>query len=178
MGRWEPDRCFDRISSIDIAHDLLDCGLTCALIDIDNTLRSRADGLVPQDVRDWLADAQAKGVAVCLLSNNFHQNVSELAAELGLPCVGKALKPLPFGFSRAMRKMHAEKGEVVVIGDQLETDIFGAKSLGLTAYLVAPLADTDLWYTRLIRKLEARVLSKRPQKGESEPVPAFTRSRE
>lgn len=176
MGSWTPDRYFDRISSIDIEHDLCERGLTCALLDIDNTLRSRADGLVPADVRTWLAEARMCGISVCLLSNNLHRNVFELAADLEVPCLGKALKPLPFGFLRAMRQMGAARSETVVIGDQVWTDVVGAKWLGLTAYLVAPLADVDLWYTQLIRKLEARLKGRRSKTGEGEAAPAFTKT--
>lgn len=181
MAGLGPDRFFDRISDIDVHADLMDCGLTCALLDIDNTIRSRADGLVPPDVRTWLDGTVAAGVDLCLLSNNFHQNVPKLAAELDLPYVYKALKPLPFGYQTAMRKMQANPRNTVVIGDQLGTDILGARLLGLHAYLVAPLALQDAGYAVLLRKMERRLVSRAKERSgtgspEPEGAPAFARS--
>jgi HAD superfamily phosphatase (TIGR01668 family) len=181
MANLAPDRFFDRISAIDVHADLLDRGLTCALLDIDNTIRSRADRMVPPDVRAWLDGTREAGVDLCLLSNNYHKNVPELAAELNLPYIYKALKPLPFGYRAAMRKMHAESRNTVVIGDQLGTDILGARLLGLHAYLVAPLASQDARYALLFRKMEQRLIRRTKERsgaGNAEPegAPAFARS--
>lgn len=176
-----PDRCFNRISDIDVHSDLLDCGITCALLDIDNTIRLRADGKVPPDVCRWLKNTQEAGVGLCLLSNNFHRNVPELAAELELPYVYKALKPLPFGYQAAMRNMHVAARNTVVVGDQLGTDILGARMLGLRAYLVAPLSPCDVWYAAWLRKVERRIVQRSkpesvPGGAEPEGAPAFVRS--
>ena len=51
MALLRPDRFFSGITSIDVKADLLDCGLTCALLDMDNTIVSRETHDVPQDVR-------------------------------------------------------------------------------------------------------------------------------
>lgn len=181
MAGLGPVRFFDRISDIDAHADLLDCGLTCALLDIDNTIRSRADGLVPPDVRVWLDSTRAAGVDLCLLSNNFHQNVPKLAAELDLPYIYKAMKPLPFGYQAAMQKMQANSRNTVVIGDQLGTDILGARLLGLRAFLVAPLAAQDARYAALLRKAEQRLVRRAKERAgagspEPEGAPAFARS--
>ena len=52
-------------------------------------------------------------------------------ARLGVATVPNALKPLPFGFLRALRLLGTPRRETVVIGDQLFTDVLGAKLLGL-----------------------------------------------
>lgn len=62
MALLTPDRYFSRISAIDIERDLLGCGLTHALLDIDNTVRARDTGCVPRDVGMWLGRArEARG---------------------------------------------------------------------------------------------------------------------
>ena len=162
---FTPDRYFSRITSIDIKRDLLDCGLRFAFLDIDNTLRSRADGRVPQDVCDWIARAEAAGVKLCLLSNNFHQNALDFADAIGLPIVAKAMKPLPPGYISALRKMGAHRHEAVVIGDQISTDIVGARALHIKAYLVVPLATRDLAHMRVIRHVESALLGGRVPEG-------------
>ena len=154
MRPFTPDACFSRVSRIDVERDLKERGLTTVLLDIDNTLRSRADGQVPPDARAWLARCKQAGIGVCLLSNNWHANVFDLAAELELPIVAKALKPLPPGYLVALRDMHARARNTVVVGDQLFTDIMGAKVLGLRTYLVAPLGEVDLPYMAVLRNVE------------------------
>ena len=105
----------------------------------------------------WIAKTREAGVQICLLSNNFHHGVQDLAKRLDLPVVAKAVKPLPHGFIRARRKIGGTRKDTVVIGDQLITDVLGAHICGLKAYLLVPLVETDLWHTLLLRHLE-RVL--------------------
>lgn len=162
MAFLQPDGYFSRVSRIDVKHDLVERGLSTVLIDIDNTLRSRADGRVPAEERAWLERCANAGVRVCLLSNNFHDNVFELAESLELPIVAKALKPLPHGYLNALRTMGARARETVVVGDQLFTDIVGAKMLGLHSYMVAPLGDLDLPYMAALRYVERAIVGEAP----------------
>ena len=70
----------------------------------------------------------------------------------------------------ALNKLHAKRSQTVVIGDQLITDVFGAHFLGMTAYMVCPLVETDLWHTLLLRKVERVILGdKKPAGTQSEP---------
>lgn len=171
MGLVRPDRYFSSITSIDIEWDLLRQHLRCVLLDVDNTIRRRDNDEVPFAVRAWLARAQDKGVKLCLLSNNFHDNVYELGDELGIPVIGKAMKPLPMGYQRACDLLEASPSECVMVGDQLLTDVLGAHLHGMKAYLVAPLVDVDLKHTAVMRKIEALVIGDRiPDDEHSEGV--------
>lgn len=151
---FQPDKFFSRISRIDIQKDLIQAGKTKVLLDIDNTILSRETSEIPRDVRVWLSCAREAGVRFCLVTNNWHQRVFEVASELGLPIVAKAIKPLPPAFLRALKKIGAKRSEAVVIGDQLITDCFGGHFLGLPVYMVLPLAEVDLKHTLLLRNLE------------------------
>ena len=75
MALLTPDRYFSRLSAIDIERDLLGCGLSHVLLDIDTTVRARDTGCVPRDVGMWLGRAREAGVSFCLLSNNWHADV-------------------------------------------------------------------------------------------------------
>ena len=162
MAVLQPDRYFSRISHIDVAHDLRERGLDTVLLDIDNTLRSRADGRVPADAQAWLDWCADAGIRVCLFSNNWHENVFDLAERLDLPIVAKALKPLPTGYISALRAMNARARSTVVVGDQLFTDVVGAKLLGIRTYLVAPLAEVDLPHMMLLRHVERAIVGEAP----------------
>ena len=165
MSLFQPDRYFSRISAIDIKADIVNCGFKAVLLDIDNTILSRADHLVPQDVLQWLAKLHASGVQACLLSNNFHDHVFDLAEQLGLPIIAKALKPLPQGFIRASRTLGVKRQETLMIGDQISTDIVGAHVVGMKAYLVCPLVEEDLKHTVLLRGFERIFISNQEPEG-------------
>lgn len=165
MSIFSPDRYFSRISRIDIQRDLLDCGLDCVLLDIDNTIRSRATNDMPRDVGVWLGEARDAGVQFCLLSNNWHANAHEFANRLGLPIVAKACKPLPHGYVLGMHTLGSTRKNTVAIGDQLSTDVVGAHALGMKAYLLAPLVEQDLKHTMVVRQLERAILGNRVPEG-------------
>ena len=53
----------------------------------------------------------------------------------------------------------------MVIGDQLVTDVLGAHFLGMTAYMLAPLVETDLPHTLILRNFERLVMGDRRPEG-------------
>lgn len=154
-----PDRYFKRISDINIKTDILDKGFKNVLLDVDNTILTRDESIVPKDVKAWLKELRSKGVKICLISNDWHANVRDLAIDLDLPIVVRSLKPLPPAFFRALKKIGAKKQNSIMIGDQLMTDVFGSHAVGIKCYMVEPLVEKDLVHTLLLRKIE-RVLLK------------------
>jgi len=76
--------------------------------------------------------------------------------------VPNALKPLPFGFLRALRLLGTKRSETVVIGDQVFTDVLGAKLLGLRTVLTEPIVAHDFPLTRGLRFLERLVYKRTP----------------
>ncbi|MBP5313596.1 MAG: HAD hydrolase-like protein [Eggerthellaceae bacterium] len=164
MG-FRPDKAYDRITDIDCGM-LVSAGITTALVDVDNTVLPRDTHIVPDDIMQWLGFAKQANLKVYLLSNNWHKEIYTFAQSLDLPIVAKAMKPFPFAFWIAKNRANAKRNETVCIGDQLFTDVFGAHLSGMKAYMVKPLSDVDLWYTKLFRKAEKRLL-KDPQKQEA-----------
>ncbi|MCL2756796.1 MAG: YqeG family HAD IIIA-type phosphatase [Coriobacteriia bacterium] len=153
MSCIRPEEYLSKVEIID-AHKLLAQGKTTVLLDVDNTLVPRDVDQVPASVIEWVETLKASGLRICLLSNNWHQTVLTYAQTLGLPIVRKAIKPLPFAFLHAIRKVGGTRRSAVVIGDQLVTDVFGAHFLRMYAILVAPQAARDLWHTLLLRRIE------------------------
>jgi HAD superfamily phosphatase (TIGR01668 family) len=133
-------------------------GIRGIIVDLDNTLVSYTEQTLAPEVAAWIAAALAADFRIVLLSNNFEERVAAIGSHLGVPTVSSALKPLPGGFLRARRALGTPRRQTVVIGDQLFTDVLGAKCAGLRAILTEPLVDRDFPLTRLLRALERLVL--------------------
>ncbi|MBN2405885.1 MAG: YqeG family HAD IIIA-type phosphatase [Coriobacteriia bacterium] len=136
-------------------------GVSGLMIDLDNTLLPRDTSIIPPEIEAWIAEVKVR-FRVCLVSNNWHERVHEVAAELELPLVAKAIKPLPFAFLKALRTIGLSPRRCAVIGDQLLTDILGGNIIGAKTIMVDPLSQTDLPHTLLLRKLEARIMKDDP----------------
>ena len=134
-------------------------GIEALLIDIDNTMVSRDTQKVSDEVREWARSLSTEGFKLYLVTNNWHRTVFETAAELQLPVAYRSMKPLPFNFLRALRRMGVKRHQAIVVGDQMMTDILGSKLIGMRSIMVLPLTETDLAHTKFLRKVEKILLA-------------------
>ncbi|KFN91323.1 HAD subfamily IIIA hydrolase [Tetragenococcus muriaticus 3MR10-3] len=81
-----------------------------------------------------------------------------MANKLGISYVARALKPLPVGINKACKQLDVSKTEVVMVGDQLMTDIKAANSAKVRSILVQPVVNTDGWKTRFNRFFERKIM--------------------
>ncbi|HAG69906.1 MAG TPA: YqeG family HAD IIIA-type phosphatase [Lachnospiraceae bacterium] len=133
-------------------------GIRGLIFDIDNTLvphGAHADDRAKELFR-FLNDT---GFKIMLLSNNKEPRVRSFKEEV-IYCgyIYKAGKPARNGYIRAMEEMGTNRGNTVFIGDQLFTDVFGAKRSGIKAVLVKPIDKREEIQIVLKRRLEAVVL--------------------
>jgi uncharacterized protein len=155
-----PDYYVRSVSDIDL--DALRArGVDTLLVDLDNTLLPRNGDPVPDAARAWVESLPAQGFKVCLVSNSWHARVTLVAKELGIPVVAKGVKPLPFGFLRALRKVGSRRANAAAVGDQMFTDVVGGNVLGLVSIMVFPLSANDPPHTLVLRHLEGVVLAGR-----------------
>jgi uncharacterized protein len=137
---------------------LAETGIRGIILDLDNTLVAYRQSQIAPSVVEWVRVALARGFRVVMLSNNFEERVAAVGAELGIPTVPSALKPLPAGFLRALRILGTRKSETVVVGDQLFTDVIGARLVGLRSILTEPISEHGFITTRMLRVIERAVL--------------------
>jgi HAD superfamily phosphatase (TIGR01668 family) len=154
-----PDAYARRLCDVAL-DDLAARGIRGLIVDLDNTLVGYGQELLSPDDAAWVAAALASGFRVCLVSNNFTERVTRVGRELGVPAISSALKPLPLGFARALRVLGTTKARTAVVGDQLFTDVLGAKLLGLHVILTEPLVGKDWLGTRVLRFLERVLLGR------------------
>lgn len=140
-------------------------GVKGIITDLDNTLVEwDRPAATPQLVK-WFEDMRNSGIQVVIVSNNNKNRVKSFADPLGIPFIFEARKPLTRAFQQALKEMNLKKEEVVVIGDQLLTDVLGGNRLGLHTILVVPVAQTDGFWTRFNRKIERQLLHMMRRKG-------------
>lgn len=140
-------------------------GIKAAIVDLDNTLveANRPDP-TPKLV-SWLDQLQGMGFRVMIVSNNTRTRVSRFATPLQVPFIHHARKPLTGAFKKAMQHLEVKPEETVVIGDQLFTDVLGAKRMGLFAILVVPISKSEGFFTKINRLMERIVFRWMMKKG-------------
>jgi HAD superfamily phosphatase (TIGR01668 family) len=148
-----PHIVVEHISEID-PELLLQMGKGHALIDLDNTLLAWGSEELEPSVVEWVKQALAAGMKICLLSNTKSYRVAYYAIQLGVPYVGVALKPSRQAARGAMRLLRCKAENTVIIGDQIFTDILLGRRLGLYTILCKPLAVREQFWMRLVRRLE------------------------
>ncbi len=132
-----PDKLFLQITSI-TAELLARENVQGLVLDIDYTLADKHTPLPDSAVKEFVENMKQAQIRLFILSNNNHNRVSRFAKALDLPYRSNGLKPLPNAFSYAVDLMKLDKKEVVAVGDQVYTDVWGAHLAGLRAWMVAP----------------------------------------
>lgn len=137
-------------------------GVKGLLLDIDGTLMQTRDAMPKQQVLDWMEGLKEEGFTLYILSNNRHQGrVKAFAESLGLRWQYLAKKPRQKGFVRAFRETGLAPSQLAVVGDQIFTDMWGARRAGCRAILVES-TDTYLWYFPLRRLAELPFRREKP----------------
>ena len=127
------------------------------IFDIDNTLVEH-DADADERAVGLFKRLRKLGFSFTLLSNNDRERVERFNREIGAHMVVKAGKPMAKGYNEAMRRMGTDHKNTIFIGDQIFTDIWGAKRLGIRNILVRPIAKHEEIQIVLKRYLERIVL--------------------
>jgi uncharacterized protein len=160
VGMLSPDFYYSSVTAIDLAL-LGQAGVRHLLMDLDNTLMPRDRSEIPAEIRVWIDSLPDYGMDACLVSNNWHAHVQDIADHIGLPIVAKSLKPFPPAFRKGLGVVGGTPDTTAVVGDQVFTDILGGNLLGMTTVLVTPQSASDLPHTLLLRRAERIVLAGR-----------------
>lgn len=106
--------------------DIRSLGVKAILLDADNTSSYDNTTTPIPGSKEWVQGMKDEGFSVLLLSNAKADRAKILADQYDIPVVALSAKPFPFGFRRAGIKLRCLPEEMVMIGDQLFTDILGA----------------------------------------------------
>ncbi|EPD54359.1 HAD phosphatase, family IIIA [Paenisporosarcina sp. HGH0030] len=144
---------------------LLDKGIRGIITDLDNTLVEWDRPDATPKLVSWLKSMKDAGIQVTIVSNNNEMRVKSFADPLGIPFIYKARKPMGKAFRKALQLMDVKREEVVVIGDQLLTDVVGGNRIQLHTILVLPVAKSDGFFTRFNRLVERRIFKALKRRG-------------
>lgn len=157
LERFYPDICEESTYQIDFER-LYEEGYRAVIFDIDNTLVEHG---VRADERCKALFCRLKnlGYATMLLSNNKEPRVRSFFEQIeATGYIYKAGKPSVRNYMRAMERMHSKAQNTLFVGDQLFTDVWGAKKAGIRTILVKPIDKKEEIQIVLKRYLERIVL--------------------
>jgi HAD superfamily phosphatase (TIGR01668 family) len=140
-------------------------GIKGVITDLDNTLVGWDRPDATPKLIEWFKFMRDHGIFITVVSNNKEERVRRFSDPVELPFIYKARKPMTKAFKRAMRDMQLKRDEIVIIGDQIFTDVLGGNRLGVHTILVVPIAKNDGWITKLNRKMEHYLLAWMKRKG-------------
>lgn len=135
------------------------------LTDLDNTLIAWNNPNGTPQLREWLALMDEAQIPVVVVTNNSAKRAARALKELQLPFISRALKPLNRGINIAKKEYRVNSSQIVLVGDQLLTDVAAANNARIKSILVKPLVNTDAWNTKVNRAVEKSVKKQLLKKG-------------
>ena len=156
LSCFYPDEYLDSTYVIDFDALYL-AGYRGVIFDIDNTLVPHG---APADERARALFCHLKeiGFDCCLLSNNQLPRIELFNQDIHVKFIENAHKPSVKNYRKAMQMMGTNTGNTLFVGDQLFTDVYGARHTGIHSILVKPIHPKEEIQIVLKRYLEKIVL--------------------
>lgn len=132
-------------------------GYRGVIFDIDNTLVPHG-AMADERAENLFQQLKELGFSYALISNNKEQRVRMFNENIHAYTVCDAHKPNPENYLKAAALMGLEADEILFVGDQIFTDIFGARLAGIYSILVRPIHPKEEIQIVFKRKLEKIIL--------------------
>ena len=130
------------------------------IFDVDNTIATMGKGIT-EGCYKWIKEAKELGYKICILSNSVNlKKVKKIMTDLDVLGLCFAKKPSTKGFEMALSLLDLKKEEVIMIGDQVFTDVLGANRFGIKSILVNPINRKEGPFTLMKRPIEKIILKK------------------
>lgn len=152
---------FYHASIFEIPYDLLKKqGITTLFFDLDNTLIAYDQEKLSDKEIDFLKELE-KTFKIVIMSNSGYKRVSYALKGTDFMYLWHSAKPTKIGFKKALKMVDQEKKHVMMIGDQLMTDVYGAHRISIKVILVGSVKrSSDRKLTKINRWIEQIVLIK------------------
>ena len=116
-------------------------GIEGIILDVDETLRKEFKN-IPKCNTDWLEMLRGE-LKVAVVSNGWSEAMQKFFEQKNIDYFTLAFKPLKRNFLRACQKMDLPPEKVMVIGNDLFSDIYGGKRSKMKTALVTKVKDDD-----------------------------------
>lgn len=138
---------------------LKEMGYKILIFDLDNTIGSIEENICNKKTVDFLNNLN-KEFIVIIASNSLSKRVSFFCQDLNCFYYSFSLKPSNKVIYKIKKKYNVSYDKMVIIGDQILTDILIGNRKGLFTILVDPIKEKDFKITFLNRKLERFINTK------------------
>ncbi len=155
----KPKFKFNKITDISLGF-LKENEISALLLDVDNTLSTHHGQQLTDGLEAWLNEMKNGAITLLVISNSKEKRVKPFCEKIGLPYISLALKPLPFGFLRAIKTVQIKRESIGVVGDQIFTDSLGGNLVGIKTILLDPILPEDGFSFKIRRRLEKKLLEK------------------
>ena len=156
MGIFKPTMYKKNIFDIDY-QKLKEMGIRCLVFDLDNTLGLLDHERCPRNTKKLLKSLQ-NDFLIFIASNNTMNRIKPYMDDLGVGGVSFCMKPSTRGLKKIRKQYNLKKKEMVMIGDQIVTDVLAGKRFKIMTILVDPLGKKDLKITGLNRFFEDKII--------------------
>ena len=127
-------------------------GIKVLVYDLDNTIIEKKKNVIDDKVKE-LFNKLKNDFKIIIISNTWNKKKIEYVSdELDVSYIMNARKPFKYGYKKA--KLSYNSSDICMIGDQLLTDVGGAKKMGYYCCLVDPLHQSELIFTKFNRLIE------------------------
>jgi HAD superfamily phosphatase (TIGR01668 family) len=157
--KFLPDERTVSVYSVDYTA-LRQQGIRGLLFDLDNTLGPHRFLNLEERACDLIRQLEIQGFRIALISNHSGHGRERMGEKIpGILIFFNAKKPFRSSFERALAALQISSQETAMVGDQLLTDVLGAKRCGLYTVLVEPVDPrSDPLSIRWRRWVERKIL--------------------
>jgi len=147
----KPDLNVKSVSDIDF-EKLLKIGKRVFLFDFDNTIGVWKSQVIPKSILNIFEYLKSNGAEVFIITNGKRR---DMHGKTDVCIIWRSLKPLTFKVKKNIGNHLKDRSKVVVIGDQIFTDILFGKLLKAYTIKVEPI-DTSKEFisTKFLRMIE------------------------
>lgn len=164
MEKFIPDMYQKSIYHIDY-DKLKEDGIKCLLFDLDNTCIPFKDTEPNKKLIDLFEMLKDMDFKVIIFSNASKKRILPFKNGLNVDCSAKSRKPNTSKLLKVLKMFNYGLSDVVLIGDQLYTDILCGNRAGIKTILVNPMSKDDMLFTKLFRFMERKKFKKFEKMG-------------
>ena len=159
MENYIPDLYVKSIYYID--YDKLKArGIKCILFDLDNTIAPLSLKKPNKKIRDLFQMLKNEGFKLIIFSNSGKARLKPFKEDLEVDCAFNCRKPMRRKFDLILSEYKYQVSEVVIVGDNIVTDVFGGNKVGITTVLVNPISNIESFFARITRFHEKLIMNK------------------